>query len=927
MSVFRITQYLSCLALAMGFLTAPVWASALQAEKPTQYHDAKTGLTIITGDVLLEGWHFPVQADSGSPLSQPESIDHELVDNGEYDDKDGDMSSMTAKRRIRIAALLRDPDASSATLTLYRPVDKYETTVKIDLTEAKKNPGQPEDLGKWAQARHRRWLWRTKNPSSMIIDFWQPKGEQIYGVHFSSPNPFNTRWPERDSDMDLGTMALFGGQVAINETLQTQLLSPESTEKSETPETLPVSSLDGVSVESHPYAEMAQMMKTTEPPPSLADYVPTDRMMILMHDPERFAGIFDIDSAVLTRLTSASGNSFVDYDLLHRYAARFGTTPKQISSWLSSGMTTEIALFTPDVFFLDNTDITLVISLRPNVVGTFVSRMTDFGFDLNGTAAIPLAGGDSFHAALRQNRLVVSTSKSELDSALKLVEHKGKGSLGRSSEFRVMTHELPLMSDAGIYFYFSDPFIRRLTGPEVKINQLRRALMRTKMQDITATSLLYRLDHGEDGSLDAMKAKGYLTDEQARDFTLEKNAVVRHATWGTLEKLGTLLENPLTTVTAAEAAAYRHYVSRYEDFWSEYFDPIAVRLDLPAGGEFSLETFILPLIHNSIYTDLKKTLGTERPEKMSLPQYETLPIMSMALQVPDKRFLRDFFRSERSPLSYQALQLLRGLGTTVVFSIQDDAPIIQTNYPGSPFETLDRRDRFFGMNRSELLLLPVITALFSRPVDLAIEITDEALVRKVLDSFSDFNEDFVRFEHVVRKSDGTHVVSLSVADVIRMEYSLRVEHGWLHISNHPWSVSPIVGNRSVAPSQAALELTPSAMKKGLPQTASLVQSIYRNAVFASALELLPWMEAFGVDPLQATTLQKKSLGRATPLPPEVTLATKPFLEAKPYGSAYSKEIPANADDLIALPALPDIRLWMRFEGNGLRSRLDFISEP
>ncbi len=910
-------------------LCAVLWSGLARAERtlenPTSYQDPKTGLTVVMGEVVLTGgWYLPVQPTPGAALAEVALGKVEFVKEGDAEEPDymkDPEAYWAAKRRYQIGGLLRDPSAASITLTLYRPKDKAEETVVLNLAEAKKHPGTEEIFLQWAQQRQGRWGW-LNNPQisptpNMLAYAWQKRSEKLYGTKFYDMRHTQRRWVEDgDAPLELGSLALFGGQLAISETLQTQLLSSGTTQG--TGKRVALKDLPGLTVRSHPYERMARSLPV--PAASLADYVPADRLMVLLSAPKRLAGLFDLDSGVLARLGAFAGNGFVDYELLERTTARFGVTPKQVKGWLSSGLVVEAAVFTPDVFFLDSTDMTLVIRPDPTVM-----RMLDLGLAAKGVTTLPLADGTSFYASVADGLLVVSTNRHELDSALALVKKKGAGSLGRSDEFRVMAHELPLQTGAGVYVYFSDPFIRRLTGPEVKINPLRRAFARAQMQNLTAAAALYRLDQGKDGTLKELQERGYLEEGEApaAEYALEANAVVRSATWGTLASLKTLLDTPVTTVSEAEAEAYREYLIRYENFWREFFDPIAVRLDLAEDGTFSLETFILPLIDNSIYNEVKQAICTRTPDAMALPVSATPPVMSMALQSPPID-LEDLSYSMRS-LQMQIGALLKGLDTTAVFSIQDDSPVLQTAYPGSLLG--DGGLGSMGFGGEEMLAVPVLSAIFSRPVDLAIAIKDEEKVRNALQNLSFGNYEFINTSTVRYDSDGTQIIALTVMGMIRMEVSLRIEEGWLHISNHPWSAVPIVGSRPVPPNQITIDLTSSAVKKGLPQALSLMQSVYRNAVYASAAELAPWMQAFGTDAAGAAVLQKKALGRSTPLPREVTLDTTYALEVKPYGTWQRQVVPANGGQTSGLPSMPDARLWMRFEGSGLRSRIEFGEAP
>ena len=46
---------------------------------------------------------------------------------------------------------------------------------------------------------------------------------------------------------------------------------------------------------------------------------------------------------------------------------------------------------------------------------------------------------------------------------------RARAALGRSAEFRYMLTEMPVRAETRALVYLSDPFIRRMVGPAVKI--------------------------------------------------------------------------------------------------------------------------------------------------------------------------------------------------------------------------------------------------------------------------------------------------------------------------------------------------------------------------------------------------------------------------------------------------------------------------
>lgn len=214
---------------------------------------------------------------------------------------------------------------------------------------------------------------------------------------------------------------------------------------------------------------------------------------------------------------------------------------------------------------------------------------------------------------------------------------------------------------------------------------------------------------------------------------------------GALSQLKTLTANPVTEITPYELMVYEDYRDGYARYWSEYFDPIVVRADVMPDGVFALETFILPLIDNSEYVELKRALRSEIPERTTLPIYDKNPVATLSVSIPafseDDRneFLSEFgFDGYFMP---SLNKLISVLGHTAVISIQDSAPIIQASFPGFS-EQDDVRSNPLGLGTIEMITIPVFSSLFTRPVDVAIAVTDEEQARKALKRlyFADFNE-------------------------------------------------------------------------------------------------------------------------------------------------------------------------------------------
>ncbi len=900
---------------ALGLAVVLSWATVAAADVTIEsfgiYKDVRTGMTFVAGKLSgLNAGTFlrpqPLAADS--PIAQVAFLPAETacrLCGKKWDgamrrwDMDDDEEEAHMCEQVvtlwNVVAVAHNPAAKEATINLcVVDPDAGETieNVRWNLEECQnKPPLSPTLFQEWLQYRTSRWkmLMKKNDNAPFFLGLWEQSVRKIYQADNDSYRSHND-WRQPNRDDQMGSLAVFGGQAAIYETLQTQLMRTDpNNAKEETTEDVSIADIPGVEVKAHPYAEMLAELNPEKSLATLADVAPVDRLFVWVQDPRQLAQW--LASNAMENFSSLLGEGFMDYGLLDRYAGYFGLTFEQARAWLASGDVLEFALIAPDIFFRDNTDVTLVIRLKRGAKIPFTTKTLKVRGDL----------------------LVVSTLPAELDAALALMDKKGEGSLGHLDEFRVMAAKLPLTEKTKTFVYISDPFIRRLTGPETKIGQLRRATCRARLENLTAFALLFRLDHGRDPrDLAELIQFHYVSadDFPSAEFSLAPNCRAVSKTWGSLDRLATLTANPARIAMAKEAEQYKTYRDRYTQFWRDYFDPIAVRLDATAQDGLSLETFILPLVDNSLYTQLRRILDTPSDAPLDLPEYDQPAIASLAFKTT--RLPQDFPLIHRS--NFQNINpLFAVLGDTLTLSVCDSAPIVQANFPGFSSFAGSTSTRDF-VPREMLFAVPFFSALFTRPCDVAIPVSDEAFARKFLQGMTGISEDFYALEILYLDDRDMLLATWVLAGVIRIELGFTVENGWLHITNHPWTPSVITGTLPGTAANASIALSPSNINLGLSQAAALLRGRANSSAAAANAALFPWSEAFHTDLSTALKLQRAALGYATPLAP---------------GAAISNPIHDRGQrirtlDPVAFPdSIPDIRLNLGFEDDGLRTRAEF----
>src|SRR5690606_27366980 len=94
------------------------------------------------------------------------------------------------------------------------------------------------------------------------------------------------------------------------------------------------------------------------------------------------------------------------------------------------------------------------------------------------------SGTEAYVCVVEKEILIFSSSEQEIDTILQTMKG-GVPSLGHSAEFRYMLTQLAPTDNTAAYVYLSDPFIRRLTGPALKIAQMRRLEIKARLESFS----------------------------------------------------------------------------------------------------------------------------------------------------------------------------------------------------------------------------------------------------------------------------------------------------------------------------------------------------------------------------------------------------------------------------------------------------------
>ena len=733
--------------------------------------------------------------------------------------------------------------------------------------------------------------------------------------------------PPANPRRNLSMFSVLGGRAAIEETLQLQDLTVT---KSDEAATIDINSLKGVEVKSHPFEEMlhGQLGGRLE----MARYVPPDRFFVYLGKPESLSALLDAGAPFMASIgTSLTGNC-LQYDLESRYLSRLGMTRDWVDAVLKSGLTSEMALFAPDLFFIDGTDVTIVAKLRqPRLLRQLLGLLGASKLNSESVLEIPTGNGNSAYLALRDDLLFASTNRGELQASLSLLERQGAGSLGASAEFRYMLTKLPVNEETRVYAYFSDPFVRRLVGPRVKIGQRRRMLAKAKMEALTARALLARLDgHAKPDSLPDLARSDHLPQSwQTEGVSIDASGLVRSERYDSLPRMRTLPETPLNDVTPAEAEAYRMYVEDYSNFWRRFFDPIAIRLDEVGTDQLELSTFILPLVDNSIYNGLRTMLAHQDDgTALSVPIVEPTPVVQFSANLKEEAWqhVAGNFSEFFTRYSGASPAMLDDFGPSVHVAIFDADPIIAMG-SGDIFGAFGG-DVLRG-NGEEMLMIPVALSMLTRPCSIMVETKSPTRTSQYLRQAASAGigrerraRNFTASFYQVGDRD-EWVWTMDIFGVVKLRYGVEVVGKYMVIRNIPWSSDDRVV--SLAPAElnaAVLQANPSACKQQLPGLFAAASDANRQAVMSGLGRLYPFMLSGAKSVDEAAMEHQRLFGFYPKQLDEDQWTWSDFrLVSKDYGEPIRQRQPAFDPQrpFGLMNHVDSLQLNMQFEEDGLRS--------
>jgi hypothetical protein len=504
--------------------------------------------------------------------------------------------------------------------------------------------------------------------------------------------------PSRERSQNVDLFSLFSGALAVQESLQLDaMIDPDSVLPRAVPmpvlapppapgqpaakipvpvdqhvpadsgESVSIESLQGPTVRSHPWTDMLAGRKPAMSP--LAKCVPQDYYYVQFRSVNKMLGLLEQGDVWGTHLFSQTVRKAYRHDVRERVMQQLAIETSEVLRPFYDLAIQETAIVGSDPFVTEGSDVTLLFRLLQPAA--FKTQMDTFLANAEkntpgtrreqgayrGISFVHLSSPDRkvhVYSAYPQKDLHVrSNSQVAFERVLDVIaaaDRSDTPALGDTDEFAYISTLLPYGADEedGLV-YLSDPFIRRLIGPQLKLTESRRRRCHNHLRMLGHACALYRTEHGRPpASLDELATaqcvpglfnEGKFVCPCGGQYSLAavgQGGVCSHH--GSDHALRPCCEIPIKEVSSQEAEAYQQFVQEYSQYWRTYFDPIALRIQV-TDKRYRLETIVLPLIDNTLYSFLSEALGGE-PQSLDLAPVPDRTIFSLGVKLDKTRLLQ-----------------------------------------------------------------------------------------------------------------------------------------------------------------------------------------------------------------------------------------------------------------------------------------------
>ncbi len=496
----------------------------------------------------------------------------------------------------------------------------------LELRLPSTDTGDPGLLKEWATAQAREYMIRVlDSPYTSYYQYCLLQSKQKYDL---PKDIFLGAFRERRRGRRPDLYAMTTGALAIQESLQLEEMTGRKSVPME--RTVPLDSLKGPDIKSHPFDEMIQGRAFKIFP--VASLVPHDNYYCHFTSISKEIAASDLIKQWGASLLRAMSVSARDADLPSRYQDQLCIDISTLTRLFGELVIGEIAITGGDPFLREGSDVAIIIGVKNRMVfNRMMKSYSDKALkanskakrttsSYNGISIESIVAPDhsiSSHSAYLDDYKVYSNSTDTLKLIIDTHSRKRK-SMSDNIDFKYMRTIFPGTGEAEDGFiYMSDSFIRKLLSPRWKIEAQRRMICQSHLRMIGNAATMYKTEMQKQASVSILVDEEYLSEKITHcpdngSYSLNESGRAFCTVHNCLRYCTPVASVAIDKAADIEAKDYKRFVSGYNNFWSRYFDPIGIRFKL--GDHIEVETCILPLIENSIYNQLREIVGGEPVE-------------------------------------------------------------------------------------------------------------------------------------------------------------------------------------------------------------------------------------------------------------------------------------------------------------------------
>lgn len=396
---------------------------------------------------------------------------------------------------------------------------------------------------------------------------------------------------------------LFSGGRALSENLQLErVLAPAGSNEA----LVEITNLLGITVREMDWKELVKDARPKKD--TLAACIPFDQHALFFPSFEALSQWIEQADADGTPVLQMFEPRAEDANSRGRYEKQLCLELNELSRRLGPALIASVAVTGSDPYLRTGSDVAVLyeskspgalqalLQARHVAVAAANSAVKAVSGEIEGVAYSGVVSPERAvcsYLAASGNVVFVCNSTYQLAGLLRVAKGQ-KPALATQDEYTFFRRRYPV-GDAQetALLVLSDATIRRWCSPQWRIGNARRTRVAAALAELQAA-------HFEELAAGTVKTGPVpCALAEAGEVRLTPAGVIS-STWGTLGFLTPIAEMPLAKVTQAEADAYNRWRTGYQQNWSQYFDPIAVRFSL-GPQRLGAEITVMPLITGTGY--------------------------------------------------------------------------------------------------------------------------------------------------------------------------------------------------------------------------------------------------------------------------------------------------------------------------------------